>query len=229
LPAILLMSVACGNTGIKTGPTVTENIAIGLSDTSSTINLELALGVGELFIQPGAKGNLLVQGTATYNVKEFKPKGNTLLDGVRFEQGNIGTILNPTDAAKVKNTWDLKLGPAPIALKIEAGASQANLTGLADLNLSALTLKGDTGDLTLDFGGKPQHDISAIISTNRGHVTIIVPEGAAAQATVTGDPNSVEARDDWQRSGNTYTLEGQGSKISLDINLGTGNLVLRNQ
>jgi hypothetical protein len=58
---------------LQTGPTEIEEIQIPLPNNNDPVHLKLAIGAGELSINPGA-ADALVQGKITYNVKDFKPQ-----------------------------------------------------------------------------------------------------------------------------------------------------------
>ena len=75
---LALTTMACGFTftipvsNVNTGPTVTEDISVPLPEDAGVVDLSLGFGAGELRVSPGGE-EALVQGTATYNVPDFKP------------------------------------------------------------------------------------------------------------------------------------------------------------
>ena len=58
---------------IKTGPTQTDEISVAALPAGEVADLRLEFGAGELTINPGDQ-DMLVKGTATYNVDELKPE-----------------------------------------------------------------------------------------------------------------------------------------------------------
>ncbi len=83
IAAVAVTTMACGlnvnipiTTEIKTGPTVTEEINVPDPDPDAeSVEVSIAFGAGELNIEPGAEA--LIEGTAAYNVEDFRPKVET--------------------------------------------------------------------------------------------------------------------------------------------------------
>jgi hypothetical protein len=145
-----LMLSAC-NTKIhlpgakKPGPDVTEPITVA-APQSGAATVELEFGAGELALASG--GSDLVNGTATYNVSDLKPKIAISGDQITMSQGSLADgIPNWND---LKNEWDLKLGSAVIDLKISAGAYDGNFD-FGGLSLKNLTISDGASDVDVDF------------------------------------------------------------------------------
>ena len=113
-------------------------------------------------------------------------------------------------------------------LRFTGGASDAVLEGLANANARDIVITGGAGSYTLDFSGDLQRNLYVEIDAGLGEVIIIVPEGTPAEAVFEGTLADVDAHDAWHRSGDTYTLEGAGAMIILEISMGLGQLELRN-
>ena len=282
--ATLLATIACSfnflplQTSIRvekleTGPTVSEDVEIPVSDSDET-SLEIVMGAGELYVAPGARGALL-QGVIHYNVEEFEPHIISEDGYVQLRQGEneSGEYTFPDITGDVENTWDLQLGNTAMeliltvgasrseielgglaindlrvtqgasdfeltfsepnqiemsTLRFTGGASDAKLNELANANARDIIFTGGVGRYTLDFSGELQNDLYVKIEAGLGGVIIIVPEGTAARADFEGTLADVDAYDDWRRSGDTYTLEGTGARITFDISMGLGGLDLRN-
>lgn len=259
----------------KIGQTVTDEINVPSPESSSAMaELTLKFGAGELNLQPGAQG-ALVSGTATYNVSELKPEITTNSNQVTISTGHQELRGIPAfgKGNNYKNTWDLKLGDAPMQISIQAGAykgtmelgglsvssldvsdgasevklsfsspnkaemsnlkyqtgaSSVSLTGLANANFSDMVFKGGAGSYTLDFGGELKRDATINVDAGLSSVTIIVPKGVSARVLVDRGLANVDISGDWEKSGSDYTLTGQGPRLTINVNLGAGNLVLRN-
>ena len=271
-----LVTVACA--GIKlpkvnkleTGPTVTKEIDVPLPDGDDARKVAIVMAAGKLTLKPGAD-DALVEGQVTYNVSEFEPQVITGDDEVRIEQGKAEGI--PV-VQNVKNEWDLKLGSAPMALtiaagaavvdielgglaltdltvtqgassfglafsepnqadmdtlRINAGASNMTLDGLANANAQEIVFKGGAGSYTLHFDGDLMQDVDVSIEAGLGKIVIIVPEGVAAEVSFQGAMSDVDAVHEWQRAGTGYELEGEGRRITLQVKMGAGSLELRNK
>ena len=214
---------------IKTGPTVTEEINVPVPDGGTTGDVEISMGGGELSITVKDLDGL-VEGTVAYNVEEIKPIVQTSGNRVLIEQGDLeGKRIPLGNWSDVENRWDLTLGKAPMQLRVNAGAAQADLTSLADLSASDIALRGGAGDFRLDFGGDLRQDMRVAIDAGAAQVTIVVPEGTAAELTFEGALTDIDAGGAWKKSGDRYVLEGEGPRITFTVRMGVGNLDLRNR
>ncbi len=271
LAIVPLASMACGFSvdlpnQVKAGPDVTDEITVADPKSDET-RLSLAFGAGTLLLSPGAEG--LVEGTALYNVKEFKPEVVKNGGNIEIKQGNFEGI-PPFD--EIKNDWDLQLGKTPMDLSIEAGAYEATLklgglalknltvkdgaahvnlsfsepnlvemdkliystgasdvklTGLANANFSAFDFDGGAGSYTLDFSGELQRDASVRVDSGLSDLTIIIPASVNATITMDGGLTDVNAGSGWSQSGNVYSHEGDGSTLTIVVNMGAGSVTLK--
>jgi hypothetical protein len=279
IAALALVSLACGVsinlpvTKIQVGPTQTEEITVPSPDSPDTVtHLTLGFGAGELLVAPGAQAGL-VQGTATYNVKELKPDITTNGNNASIETGDFNFQGIPKIGNDMKNTWDLKLGSTPMDLTINAGAykgqldlgglaiqslhisdgasdvrlsfsapnlaemdtlsyntgaSKVEMTGLANADFQTLIFKGGAGQYTLDFSGELKRDATATVDSGLSSFTIVVPKGVSARVFVDGGLANVDVSGAWDKSGNEYTLDGSGPRLTINVNIGAGSLTLKN-
>jgi hypothetical protein len=282
---LALVTMACGVnitlpkinlpiTQVKTGPIVTDNITVALpKDTSTTTDLTLAFGAGDMILAPGAK-EALVTGTATYNVADFKPEIKTEGHHVSIQQGRLNINGIPSFQGNVKNEWNLMLSDSPIKLHInsgayvgkyefgglsledleisdgaaqvnlsfdspnkiamdtlnyQTGASSVTLTGLNNANFSDMTFRSGAGTYTLEFSGELKRNADVSIESGMSTVTIIVPEGVAAQVFFEGGLANINVSAGWQHNGNEYTQPGNGPKLTIHIKMAAGNVELHNR
>lgn len=274
-----LATMACGFTfsipvsNVNTGPTVTEDISIALPEGDGVVDLSLGFGAGELRVSPGGE-EALVQGTATYNVPDFKPEITVSGNDVRIENGSLEIEGIPNFGEQFDNKWDLELAPVPMDLTIEAGAYQGKLElgglalrsvnvmdgaadvdlrfsdpnqiemetfrystgasavrlrGLANANFDEMEFKGGAGEYTLDFSGELQRDATVTIDSGVSSVRVIVPEGTSARVFFDGGLANVDVDGEWEKRGSQYTLEGEGPRLTINVNLGAGNLELQSR
>jgi hypothetical protein len=158
LSILALTAMACGFTvnipdRPTPGPLVTDQISIE-SPESDQARLKIQFGAGELKLSPGAD-DTLVEGTATYNVPNFKPIVVENGDEIVIKQDEFKSI-NVTD---IKNEWDLKLGDTPMELEINAGAYEGRFD-LGGLALTGLVIKDGASDVELDFSAPNQTEMS---------------------------------------------------------------------
>lgn len=122
--------------------------------------------------------------------------------------------------------------PNPVemdTLRYETGASSVSLRGLANSNAQTLIFKAGAGDYTLDFSGVLQRDMDVKIDTGMSSMKIIIPKGVSARVLYDGGLSNVDISGDWEKVGNDYYLNGEGPRITINVNLGAGNLELRNR
>jgi len=168
LGAIVITTLACGvdinipvTVEVKTGPTVTDEINVPRpTDPTETTRISLSFGAGELKIAPGID-DALINGTATYNVEDFKPEVDTSNNSVTITQGNLEIRGLPKIDATVKNDWDLKLGQYPVDLIIKAGGYTGALE-LGGLSISDLHISDGASDVDLLFSQPNQVEMNAL-------------------------------------------------------------------
>lgn len=114
-------------------------------------------------------------------------------------------------------------------LRYETGASSVGLQGLANANCEMLIFKGGAGDYTLDFSGELQRDMDVTVDSGLSNVKIIVPKGVSARVLYDGGLSNIDIGGDWEKSGDDYHQEGTGPLITINVNLGAGNLNLSNR
>ena len=120
--------------------------------------------------------------------------------------------------------------PNPVemgTLRYITGASTVELIGLANANFSSMIFRSGAGDYTLDFSGDLQRDAVVNIESGISQVTIIVPRETSARVEFQGGLANVDASGDWQNSSGAYLVEGEGPTITINVDMGAGNLTLR--
>ena len=183
-------------------------------DSTNPTRLLLTFGAGELNIVPGAE--ILVSGLATYNVADFKPEITSSDGTVNVKQGSY-TLNKVPNFGNVLNTWDLKLGSAPMDLEITAGAYHADLE-LGNLSLTNLTVKDGASDVRLTFS-----------EPNRAEMNLMRYETGASQVTLKGLANANFSILKFTGGAGNYSLDFSGNlqrDASASINAGLGNLTI---
>jgi hypothetical protein len=174
-----------------------------LKDFKNEWDLALGLDPMNLDIQAGAyQGRIELGGLALHSLK--------VVDG----------------AADVELTFSSPNLVEMDALRYETGASQIHLTGLANANFSDMNFKGGAGEYVLDFSGELKRDATVTVDAGLSSVKIIVPEGTAARVIVDRGLANVDIDSGWEKSGNDYTTNGEGPELTINVNLGAGNLNL---
>jgi hypothetical protein len=196
------------------GATVTDRISIPLPDADGAVHLTLAFGAGTLNLSSGAAA--LVDGTAIYNVPDFKPEVTVTGSTVKIEQGSYRLTSIP-DLSNIKNEWDLQLGGVPLDLEIDGGAYTAEyaLGGLALVNL---TIRDGASHVDLSFD-----------QPNAAEMNLLRYETGASNVSMTGLANANFASMEFASGAGNYTLDFSGElkrAASVMIETGVSNLTL---
>jgi len=112
-------------------------------------------------------------------------------------------------------------------LRYDTGASQATLSGLAYANFREMDFRSGAGDYRLDFSGELQRDALVSIKSGLSNVVIIVPEGTPATVKFEGGLANIDYSGSWRMSGSVYTFPGEGPELTITVEMGAGNLELR--
>lgn len=220
---LALATLACGVdfqspiTTIDTGPTVVDEITVPSPDDPDAItDVELTFGIGELILSPGAEG-YLISGTATYNVKDFKPDLTIREDKVSISQGETEIEGFPAFIDDIENKWDLEFGDAPIDLRIIAGAYRGEME-LGGLSLHNLHITDGAADNEVKFS-----DPNLVAMDKLTYET-----GASSVAlTSLGNANFTELN--FKSGAGDYSLDFSGElqrDADVEISTGLSNLVI---
>ena len=114
-------------------------------------------------------------------------------------------------------------------LRYITGASNVKLGSLANANFASMIFRSGAGDYTLDFSGSLQRDAVVTIESGISQVVIVIPIGTPASVNFNGGLTSVTKSSQWSQSGNTYTQPGEGPKLTINVDMGAGNLELRSK
>ena len=146
-----------------------------------------------------------------------------------FDLGGIPLLaLRIAEGAAKTDLSFSELNPVEMdTLRYDTGASQATLTGLANANFRDMDFRSGAGDYRLDFSGDMQQDADVSIKSGLSSIVIIVPEGTPATVHFQGGLVNVERSGSWRMSGGVYTLSGEGPELTITVEMGAGNLELR--
>ncbi len=106
------------------------------------------------------------------------------------------------------------------------GASKVDLIGLANANFEEMSFDSGAGSYTLDFSGEFKRDAHVTVKSGVSNVEIFIPEGMNSQVTINGGLNNVDLEGTWTSSNNTYSTSGEGPALTIDIDMGVGNVRL---
>ena len=220
---LALVSLACSininlpDIQVKTGPTVTDNINIPLlADKQAVADVTLNFGAGKLNLQPGAT-NVLISGTAKYNVADFKPVITTDSNNINIKQGNLKLTGIPTRSSDIINEWDLSLGTSPMSLVIQAGAYTGDYE-LGGLSIHRLEVTDGASKVNLSFS-KP----------NLVEMTALKYTTGASEVTLTGLGNANITDLSFNGGAGNYTLDFTGEltrDMTVSIEAGVSSVTV---
>jgi hypothetical protein len=147
-----------------------------------------------------------------------------------FELGglSLNSLIVNDGAAKVDLSFTEPNLVEMSQFRYTTGASDVKLEGLANANFDTFVFNGGAGDFTLDFSGDLQRDATVSIDGGLSDLTLIIPEGVNATVTIDSALADINFDDGWSQSGKVYTQEGEGPTLTIVINMGAGNIVVRN-
>jgi hypothetical protein len=111
-------------------------------------------------------------------------------------------------------------------LRYETGASDVNLTGLANANFSTLAFSGGAGNYTLDFSGELQRDAVVTIEAGFGNLSLVIPQDVDTVISVESAAVNISHSSGWAQNGQKYTQNGAGSTLTIVVKIAAGNLVI---
>lgn len=112
-------------------------------------------------------------------------------------------------------------------LVYRTGASSVSLTGLANANFADMTFDGGAGSYTLDFSGELRREARVKITVGVSNVDLIIPSNMNVIVEVGGGVNSINPSGNWLVNGTTYSIDNAGPLLTIVIDMGVGNLNLK--
>ena len=111
-------------------------------------------------------------------------------------------------------------------LSYKTGASTVTLEKLGNANFSKFDFEGGTGSYMLDFSGDLRQNATVNIKVGLSNVELRVPSGSNCRVTVSGGMSSINPRGTWTINNTTYSTQGQGPLLEINIEMGLGSLDL---
>jgi flagellar basal body rod protein FlgB len=214
---LALVSLACSininlpSTNIKTGPEVTDTIYVPVpKNAGTTSDVAINFGAGNITLKPGAE-DALVDGTATYNVSDFKPIVTTQNDNVSIKQGDFNFEGLPSFKQDITNNWNLSLGNYPMSLVIKAGAYKGEYE-LGGLSIERLEIGDGAAKVDLSFSAPNLVQMSSLEYTT-----------GASEVTLKGLANANTTDFTFRSGAGNYTLDFSGElQNDMEVNIESG-------
>ena len=200
------VSVDGDNITLDTGEMKIEGLPVFRDEYRNTWDLKLGDALMDLTVNAGAyKGNIELGGLSIQSL--------SITDGASEARWSFSQ----------PNLVDME------SLRYQTGASSISLEGLANTRADEITFKGGAGSYKLDFSGDLQREMTVNVDAGISNLEIVVPEGVSAQVNSSGGLSNVDVNGSWEKSGDVYTTPGEGPRITLNVNMGAGNVELRNR
>lgn len=116
-----------------------------------------------------------------------------------------------------------------VLLQYKTGASDVNITGLGNANVSDVTFEGGVGSFHLDFSGDLTRDLNAKITSGMSDIKLVFPAGRHVKVVVNGGVSNIDMTGTWTVTNNSYEFGTSGPLISIIVDMGLGNLQLIQQ
>lgn len=107
------------------------------------------------------------------------------------------------------------------------GASDVTMEGLANANFKTFLFNSGAGDYTLDFSGEMQRDATVSIDTGFSDLTLIIPKSLNAVVTIDSALADINLDKGWSQRNNIYSQDGGDYTLTIVINMGAGNINIR--
>jgi hypothetical protein len=196
-------SVSTTANGVLISQNHSSNVGVPDNDIKNDWNLKLGQTPIDLKVNAGAyEGTIDLSGLSITNLEVSDGASKAT---IRFD------TLNPADMQR---------------LAYKTGASQVELIGLANANVSEITFDSGAGDYTLDFSGELQKDMTVHISSGMSNTKIVVPADVTAIVEITGGLSNVDLSGTWTVNGSTYTAGSGTHTIHVYVEMAMGNLAL---
>lgn len=232
-PAALELSMSAGKLNISGGSAsfVSGTVRYNLENQKPTIRRD----GNTLVIDQNELRNALNIGTDVINEWDIQlgniPTALKINAGAYEGTLSLGgvplTRLEINDGASKSKVNFNQVNPESMELlSYKTGASQVEMTGLANANFREMTFDSGAGDYTLDFGGELKQDASVRITSGVSNTKVVIPAGMNARIQVNGGLNNVTQRGVWNVQDRTYETQGSGPLLTIDVEMSVGQLEL---
>jgi len=159
------------------------------------------------------------------------PLALTIATGAYEGKLNLGglaiTSLSISDGASSSKVYfDEPNATAMSNLTYNTGASDVELHGLGNANVSEIRFSSGVGDYLLDFSGVNETDIDVSVKSGVSSIKIIIPENVRAEVIINDELSDVNLTGTWTIENNRYFAGAEGALIRITIDMAVGELHL---
>lgn len=211
------------------GPPVTETKAIELGK-AELVNVEVALGVGELGLSAGTEK--LFEGEFRHPENLSKPevryddsgfRGRLTIASEKEEKGvNIGL----SGKKNIENRWNLRFNEGvPLDFVVKLGVGESKLD-FSRLKPRAIDVKVGVGTTDIDLRGNYQRDFDVTVHGGVGQATVRLPKDVAVTIDAKGGIGGVHT-EGLHKDGSRWLNDAVGkakTSIRLEVRGGVGEI-----
>jgi hypothetical protein len=129
-------------------------------------------------------------------------------------------------ASNSKVTFDTPNPELMESFLYETGASNVEIIGLGNANVSEMVLRMGAGSYTLDFSGEIQRPMTVQVKGGVSNTRIIIPVSTSCVIDVQGGVSNVSPTGTWTIEGSSYKTSGNTPLVHIQVEQGVGNLTL---
>jgi hypothetical protein len=197
-------------------PTVsrTDNQVTISQKTKTTVSLPQGKLINDWELQLGSMPLALSINTGAY-------EGKLNLGGLSL------TSLSIADGASSSRLFFDEPNAVPMTkFTYTTGASDVELHGLGNANVSEIRFSSGVGNYLLDFSGEDATGGDVSIKSGVSSLKIIIPANARAEVIINGELSDVDLTGTWTVENNRYFAGSEGALIRINIDMAVGSLQL---
>jgi hypothetical protein len=231
-PSDLTLRMGGGSLDLSAGTDqlVEGTIRYNVPDWQPTITREGS----EVRIEQQVKGSIPIGDNILnkWDLKLGKDPLDLTVEAGAYE-GNIDLSKVPvvrlkiTDGASQTNLSFTEPNPVRMdSLTYETGASNVTLEGLGFTDADVINFTGGAGNFVLDFSGPLKRDMKVYVDGGLGNITIKVPQSTNTRVELSTSLNTTSTKGSWTVDDNIYRTSGEGPQLTIEVQVGIGNLNL---
>jgi hypothetical protein len=194
------------------------------------LDARIGMAAGQLKLDAG--GPAAMDAEFSYSPRTWKPEVDYSVEG----STGVLVVEQPDPASgfdmmgDTRNDWDLKLAtgvPLDLDVKLGAGESDIDLSGLDVRTLNVLTGAGETN---VDLSGPRTSDVNARIEAGVGELTVLVPSDVGVRVRTSSEGIGDSTFEGLHKDGSDYVNDVYATssvKIEITLHRGIGEVTVK--
>lgn len=239
LPAQVVLQFGAGELNISPGgatPLIAGTARYDIEELKPQLNVrgnDIRLSSGELDEMPSFNFNFDRDLTNRWDLQLGTAPMTLALQAGAFE-GDLelgGLDLRWLSVSSGASSLELRFSEPNLGqmgdMRVSTGASDVSLSGLANANFETFSFDGGAGNFELDFSGELKRDAEVEISAALSSLSLVIPSDISARIRVDGALADVRFPDTFRQDGNWRVQRGSGPTLTIEIDIGAGELEIR--